>query len=377
MLKKIISVTLLAGLLVSVKVGGTENDKPEKRKIKIVCLGDSITRAKRVKPEESFIGILEKKFRDGEYPVEFENDGVGGDTTAGGIRRLEQGILARKPDIVIVMFGCNDSYKTPKMTKSRIPLAQYRKNLETILELLKNHGIKAILMTTIPTRTPNNIVEPYVEAVRDIAKAGNIPLVDNFKAWEEYQKAGNKLDKVLFDIAHPNQAGYIIMAESMYPVVLDVIKNLETEDVPKNIAFGKKYSCSDEHPSPEWHAGLTDGAKSAADADKKKGGFASGSSPNFPKSVTIDLDGSFKVGRVLLYNMKKYGVKTVEVSLSDDGENFKKVGSQEFKKADGRVYEYKFPQEKAAFVRITFVDYYKTGLNPNYMFLREAEVYEK
>ena len=367
MIKKI----LLLLILSSTFVVYAKEDKG----IKIVCLGDSITLAKRVKPKESFIGLLGEKFKKEAHPVQFKNAGIGGDTTAEAIRRLNQTVLAFQPDIVTIMFGCNDSYKTGKMKESRIPLEQYKKNLNIILDSLKQNEVIPVLMTTPPTLTKNNIVEPYVEAVRNIAKKRNILLVDHFQAWQDYKNKGNKFNKILFDIAHPNQTGYIIMAKTMYPVLLDAVRKVKSKPEQINLAFGKKYTCSDKHPSPDWNAGLTDGKKTAQDADGKMGGFATGRSPEFPKEVVIDLEKNFPVNTVLVYNMKKYGTKTVEVSLSKDGKTFKKASSQKFRKADGGVYKYNFSQEEARFVKIVFLDYYKTSLNSNYMFLREVEVF--
>jgi lysophospholipase L1-like esterase len=372
------------------------------KKIKIICFGDSITLAARVSKEQSFVGLLKEKLESKNLSFQIINAGVSGDKVSDGATRLKKSVLDLNPNIVIIMFGCNDSFIDVGKTKPRLPLDEFKKDLNAIVDELQQKSIKPILMT--PTPIDNNKVnyypysfhgasyylKPYVSAIREIAKTKKIALVDNFADWEKYCLEGGKVGDLLFDFVHPNKLGYAKMNDSIAPVLLNVVMNgpnatvALSEPLPemaaigkdKNLALGKSYISSSENSNNKWQAGLTDGAKTKiAGADSKVGGYATGKDTVFPKNVTIDLESIAMISKVLVYNMAKHGTKTVEVSLSRDGENFQEAGRHQFKKADGKVYTYTFPKQQARFVRITFLDYYKTSLNSNYMFLREVEVY--
>ncbi len=361
--------------------------------VKIICFGDSITKAARVSEEKSFIGILSKKLQQAGVQAQIVNAGVGGDKTSNGVARLQKAVLAQNPDFVVIMFGCNDSYVDHGKTGPRLPLAQFKKNLNYMVEELRKRKIVPVLMTTTPIDNKkvnyypysfhgaNHFLKLYNNAVREIAKTKKIALVDNFADWEKYCMSGGKVGDLLFDAVHPNEAGYARIGAGMGPVMLQVLTNKNHEVKPevvkdnRNLALGKSYVSSSRNNKSGWQAGLTDGKKTAVDgADTIVGGYATGPDANFPKTVVLDLESKVDVSRVLLYNMAKYGTKTVTVSVSTDGKTFREVGTQVFKKSDGKVYTYSLPKQPVRFVKIAFTDCYKLG--HNYLFLREVEVYE-
>ncbi|MCF6177365.1 MAG: GDSL-type esterase/lipase family protein [Victivallaceae bacterium] len=401
MLKKILICNLFLAVIISVSFAGRVD-----KNIKIVFFGDSITLAARVNSKQTFIGILENKLKIKNHSLQFINAGVSGNMVSDGVARLQKSVLDLRPDIVIVMFGCNDAFIDLGKIKPRLSLVRFKKDLNEIVDKLLKNGIVPILMTTPPIDNnkvnyypysfhgANHYLKPYIAVVRKIAKTKNITLVDHFKIWEKYCFEGGETGDLLFDFVHPNKLGYVKMARTISPVLSQVIMKqllgksefkdrvvmvaaVEAKD-SRNLAFGKSYVSSSNNKNVQWQAGLTDGRKRAVDgADSKIGGYATGKDPDFPKIITIDLGALNQVSRVLVYNMKKYGTKNVEVSISSDGSEFKKVGTRQFKKADGKVYSYVFPQQPARFIRIALLDYYITGLNSNYMFLREVEVFSE
>lgn len=148
---------------------------------KIVCFGDSIT--KRGYPAE-----LAKRLH-----VEVLNAGVGGNTTVGALRRLQADVLDKKPDIVVIFFGTNDSrLDAPKV---HVPVDRYVANLRQIITRCSALPARVVLCTLPPINpTPYfqrhapapfeavgglaKVLETYRTAVHTLGRELNLPVVD-------------------------------------------------------------------------------------------------------------------------------------------------------------------------------------------------------
>src|SRR6059036_957961 len=104
--------------------------RPEERVL--VAFGDSLTAGLGVSPEEAYPARLQEKLQLSGYRYRVVNAGVSGETTAGGLRRVDW-ILKSKPDIVILELGGNDGLRG-------LNLSQTRANLEQIIQRLMAGG---------------------------------------------------------------------------------------------------------------------------------------------------------------------------------------------------------------------------------------------
>ena len=104
---------------------------------RVLALGDSITAGYGLSASESLPSRLEAALREGGHAVEVINGGVSGDTTAGGLARLDW-MLADHPDLVIVELGGNDGLR------GLDPKESYA-NLDKILTKLDEAKIKVLL----------------------------------------------------------------------------------------------------------------------------------------------------------------------------------------------------------------------------------------
>ena len=199
--------------------------------LRIVTLGDSITRGVRpgVKPDETFSARLEVMLREQGMAVEVINVGIGGERTDQALHRLDKDVIARKPAVVTIMYGTNDSYVDKGKSAPRISVEEYRANLEKLVANLRAAGIHPVLMTEPrwgrkaalngAGENPNVLLEKYVAACRDVAKEKKVPLVDHFRIWTERDSAGVDLGTLTTDQCHPNPAGHQLIAETMRPVL--------------------------------------------------------------------------------------------------------------------------------------------------------------
>jgi acyl-CoA thioesterase-1 len=193
---------------------------------RVVCLGDSVTKAVRpgVEPHETFCALVQQELSRSGRPVEVVNAGIGGNTTEDGLKRFQTDVLDHKPNVVVLMFGLNDSWIDAGKSESRLTVHEYRANLDTMLELLSGHGIKAVLMTPNPALAPtygaerNATLRPYVDVVRQLARHHELPLVDVYQHFAELALE-REINSLFTDDMHPNPAGQKQIAELLQPVL--------------------------------------------------------------------------------------------------------------------------------------------------------------
>lgn len=220
----------LAGLLLCAPIG-----KAEGPKVKVVTLGDSITRGARpgVKADETFAAGLQVALRKNAIDAEVVNVGIGGERTDQALKRLKAAVIEQKPAVVTIMYGTNDSYVDRGKKEPRLSAEQYGTNLRQLVKELRQAGIMPILMT--PPRwgdaarngkgeNPNGLLETYVKVCREIAAETKTPFVDHFAHWTKQAKAGKDIEKWTTDGCHPNPEGHRILVETMLPIVLESLK---------------------------------------------------------------------------------------------------------------------------------------------------------
>lgn len=204
---------------------------PATTKLRIITLGDSITKGVRlgVKAEETFAARLEAALRTEGVAASVANVGIGGERTDQAMKRLAKDVLAQKPSLVTIMYGTNDSYVDQGKNASRITADEYRTNLGKLVDELRAAGVTPVLMTE-PCwgktaklngigEHPNVRLEKYVEACRDVAKEKHAPLVDHYQHWTAAEMKGTDIGAWTTDQCHPNPDGHRVLAELMLPVI--------------------------------------------------------------------------------------------------------------------------------------------------------------
>ncbi|MFD0894586.1 discoidin domain-containing protein [Luteolibacter ambystomatis] len=140
------------------------------------------------------------------------------------------------------------------------------------------------------------------------------------------------------------------------------------------VSVGRPYQSSDAN-NKGWNAGLTDGTWGNTAGTC----YATNETPQFPKTVTIDL-GVQRPVQAIRYGVPNIGAtKTVAVSVSTDGKNFTEVGRNAFAAKTAGASTARFAATPARFVRATIEDHYpqQDGFDPNFAFLSEVEVYSQ
>ena len=158
----------------------------------IVWFGDSLTYGFGSTNEQSYPHFLQQYT---EIPV--INKGINGNTSKNGLDRIDD-ILQFKNSIVIVEFGANDFLQ-------QIPISETKKNIEQIVDKLKQNNDIVVLVSTEDTQ-----IHQLHNMLKTLAKEKNILFIDGIlnEIWN---------DRTLFsDEVHPNSKGYKIVAEKIY-----------------------------------------------------------------------------------------------------------------------------------------------------------------
>lgn len=204
---------------------------PAPTKLRIVTLGDSITKGVRpgVKAEETFAARLEAALRTEGVEASVLNVGIGGERTDQALKRLAKDVLAQKPSVVTIMYGTNDSYVDQGKSASRITADEYRANLGQLVAELRAAGITSVLMTEPRWgktaklngvgEHPNVRLEKYVAACRAVAAEQRVPLVDHYQHWSAAEAKGTDIGAWTTDQCHPNPEGHRVLADLMLPVL--------------------------------------------------------------------------------------------------------------------------------------------------------------
>jgi acyl-CoA thioesterase-1 len=202
----LLTVLLLAALLPALQAHA------QSAPIKIAFLGDSLAAGFGVKPAESIPARLEAGLKAAGRNVAILNHGVSGDTTAGGLDRIDW-MLADKPDIVLVELGGNDALRgtDPAVTE---------KNLTAIVEKLKAAEVAVWLAGML---APRNLGSDYVTAFdglyKRIAEKYQVPLYPFILDGVAQDPAYIQADGI-----HPNPKGAQVVADRLLPFVT---KNLD------------------------------------------------------------------------------------------------------------------------------------------------------
>jgi len=188
--------------------------KPESGRQVIVALGDSLTAGYGVELEKSYPALLEEKLASAGYSFRVVNAGVSGETSSGTLSRLDW-ILSQKPDIVILEIGANDGLRG-------IDTTLVENNIDTILQRLQDNNVVTVLAGMKMVRNLGDQYTHEFDAIYPkLAGKHQVIFMPFFLEDVASIASLNSGDGI-----HPNERGYGIITENMYPYVVRAIEQL-------------------------------------------------------------------------------------------------------------------------------------------------------
>jgi acyl-CoA thioesterase I len=200
------------GILAAIMWGLTMTAVPAAGRVPVILdFGDSLTAGLGLPAEQAFPARLEDWLHQRGIEARVINAGVSGDTTAGGLARLDWA-LADKPELVIVALGANDALRG-------IEPSTVRDNLDKMIEKIETSGAKVLLLGML---APPNWGEEYKHAFDEIfpelARRHHLPLYPFFLEGVAMKPELNQPDGI-----HPNERGVAVLVDRIAPLVARVL----------------------------------------------------------------------------------------------------------------------------------------------------------
>jgi len=198
----------IAGILATAALAVAFAGAPAAGRVPVILdFGDSLTAGYGLPTGQAFPARLEAWLHQQGIEARVVNAGVSGDTTAGGLARLDWG-LADKPDLVILALGANDALRG-------IEPSSIRENLDKMIGKIEASGAKMLLLGML---APPNWGEEYRHAFDQIfpelARTHHLPLYPFFLEGVAMKPELNQPDGL-----HPNERGVAVLVDRIAPVV--------------------------------------------------------------------------------------------------------------------------------------------------------------
>lgn len=179
----------------------------------IVVLGDSISAGYGIDAGRGWVSLLQQKFNDQHRDYVISNESISGDTSAGGLARIDQALARHKPAVVILELGANDGLRglTPQIMKS---------NLTEMIQRSRKAGAKVLLLgMKIPPNYGKRYIEMFYNVYPQLSAELDVPLVpfilEDIALNPELMQA---------DGLHPNELGQPLIAEKIWPYLQVLLK---------------------------------------------------------------------------------------------------------------------------------------------------------
>ena len=188
---------------------------------RVVFFGDSITQA-GIKPG-GFIDRLKAMLPAEQF--ELVGAGISGNKIYDLFLRMDDDVLAQKPDVVVVWVGVNDVWHKATSGTGTDP-DKFVKFYEAVVKKLQAANVRVVLCTPAAigekidmTNQQDGDLNQYSQFIRDLATRQNLPLVDLRKAFQEHDLKNNVENKdrgiLTTDRVHLNDAGNQFVADQM------------------------------------------------------------------------------------------------------------------------------------------------------------------
>ncbi|MEI6715418.1 MAG: arylesterase [Verrucomicrobiota bacterium] len=176
---------------------------------RIVILGDSLTAGYGLQRDEAFPAILQRKISDTGLPFEVVAAGVSGDTTAGGLRRI-QWALGPGAAVCILALGGNDGLRG-------VPPEQTEANLNAMIQAVRNkdpHTLIVLAGMPLPENLGADFLKAFAAVYPRVAEKNGVPLIPSLL---EGVAGVSELNQP--DLIHPTAEGQKRVAETVWKVL--------------------------------------------------------------------------------------------------------------------------------------------------------------
>lgn len=179
----------------------------------IVVLGDSISAGYGIEVQQGWVALLQDKLAEENNPYVIINASISGDTTAGGLARIDKILATHKPDVVLVELGANDGLRG-------LSPMQMKNNLAEITRRARKAGAEVLLLSMrIPPNYGKRYIEMFYDAYPQLSKELGVPympfILEDVALVKELMQP---------DGLHPNAKAQPIIAEKVWTHLQPLLK---------------------------------------------------------------------------------------------------------------------------------------------------------
>lgn len=178
----------------------------------LMFFGDSLTAGYGLTVEQAFPALVEKELNGKGKKVHVVNAGVSGETTAGGLSRIDWA-LREKVDVFVLELGANDGLRG-------VPIAETRKNLQAIVDKVKakNPAVKLVVAgMLVPPNMGSVYADEFKKVFPELAKKNNATLIPFLLEGVAGNEKLNQPDGI-----HPTPEGHKIVAANVVKLILNL-----------------------------------------------------------------------------------------------------------------------------------------------------------
>lgn len=178
----------------------------------IVVLGDSISASHGIEVQQGWVNLLQQQLKKADKDYKLINESVSGETTAGGLARIDKILTNYKPCVLILELGANDGLRglSPKKMK---------KNLAEVIKRSQQQGTKVLLLSMrIPPNYGKRYTDMFYHVYEDLGKELEIALVpfilNDVALMKELMQA---------DGLHPNAKAQPLIVDKVWEYLKDLL----------------------------------------------------------------------------------------------------------------------------------------------------------
>ena len=179
----------------------------------IVVLGDSISAAYGIEVGQGWVALVQDKLYKEHYDYTVNNESISGDTSAGGLARIDNALSRHKPSVVIIELGANDGLRglSPTVLKS---------NLAEISQRAQKAEAKVLLLSMrIPPNYGKRYTEMFYNVYPELSKELKVPYVPFIL--EDVALVKQLMQE---DGLHPNAKAQAVIVEKIWPYLIKLLE---------------------------------------------------------------------------------------------------------------------------------------------------------
>ncbi len=177
--------------------------------------GNSLTAGSGVKTEEAFPALIQQKVDSSGWSVDVVNAGVSGETTSGGLGRIDWVLDQQEVDLFLLELGANDGLRG-------VPPSETRKNLQRIIDKVRKEYPEARIVIAgmkVPPNMGPEYAEKFEQIFPELAKKNDIERIPFLLKGVAGVDSLNQSDGI-----HPTPEGHRIVAKNVWEVIRDDLK---------------------------------------------------------------------------------------------------------------------------------------------------------